>query len=64
MKPAPWSADNGLAATASRLRSVDISHLSVDISRWAWSPFTFTRSFVWQSSFPEPSPTLPRSRCG
>lgn len=29
MKPAPWSADNGLAATDSRLRSVDISHLSV-----------------------------------
>jgi len=30
VKPAPWSADNGLAATDSRLRSVDISHLSVD----------------------------------
>ena len=32
VKPAPWSADNGLAATNSRLRSVDISHLSMDIS--------------------------------
>jgi hypothetical protein len=29
VKRAPWSADNGLAATDSRLRSVDIRHLSV-----------------------------------
>ena len=29
MKPAPWSADNGFEATDSRLRSVDIRHLSV-----------------------------------
>ncbi len=29
MKPSPSSADNGLAATDSRLRSVDIRHLSV-----------------------------------
>jgi len=29
VKPAPWSAANGLAATDSRLWSVDIRHLSV-----------------------------------
>ena len=28
MSPPPWSADYGLAATDSRLRSVDIRHLS------------------------------------
>jgi len=29
-KPPPWSAHNGLAATESRVRPVDIRHLSVD----------------------------------
>jgi hypothetical protein len=33
VKPAHWSADNGLAATDSRLRFVDIRHLSVDNRR-------------------------------